>query len=807
LCILGQLCRIPTWARRFNAHPPSLETQTLLTTHNRPMSSSVGKLWDIALSHLLDVNESCVIRVQAVHLLLNLTALPMNPRHSGIFLPPSANQTEQPNGLRPSVSETLRRSLARGSINSTVAELSTQAARRLQSNEREDPDDSTETTTGRDASDETSSVCDRMSAGDRPTATTNDDNDDSSTIDLRLLFNSDLESSEIRNNFAELIQYLQPWFNELFPAAQIERENGEQPPNTNWDLVADNVGVEREGILDPDQVARSALLFHMSSVPRNTLLPCFFNSDGGFYLLGLPALQQLLISLHVLDYLHQLLGTYLPQPLFDPIRWYGLTVSSSRTLTDFPDSVDSELRVGGLATEQSNRQIAGSGTQVASTNSNPNVICTPLLAGAVCQLLVNLLHHLPKFVPAELIRLRIHALLMNVVDPNLLEVVVCGLQTSGGGDSSFSPSTCSPSTPLGRQSPWFVGHKHLVQCFASCLRVLRCQAAMHLATRSALKSDALFLVRLIRSVKNYNHLEVWAPMWHEMFALITCLLLGSDPSDASGDLNVRLILQPLSTRVDCWLEILLALIDRAEMRLNADQSRWSHVRNSSQLCCKQARSALNFFIVVLSHHRPLSLNPVIEALDALHHPEAKALQLVEPDSSSKHNLLVKDASSRQKQPNVVVRLTRRLMTLVSSSSVLLDKTCEVQSVHLTTYRRSLRSALQTLLGCCRSAKAVALEDGILEELVVSTQLLQAKLDLCGLTAAMETNIIDSGAARSRSLGLLSERKKQQTVRQWNVLTDELIAQCEIMHNLVYIYPDARKRAIEAGLPQVMLSCL
>lgn len=73
--------------------------------------------------------------------------------------------------------------------------------------------------------------------------------------------------------------------------------------------------------------------------------------------------------------------------------------------------------------------------------------------------------------------------------------------------------------------------------------------------------------------------------------------------------------------------------------------------------------------------------------------------------------------------------------------------------------------------------------------------------------SVEASLNETLSARANKLNQPPERKKQQASKQWNLLINELIAQCEIMHNLVYVCPDARKRAIEAGLPQVRLfSC-
>ncbi|TPP59909.1 hypothetical protein FGIG_03409 [Fasciola gigantica] len=637
LCILAQLCRIPSWAKHFSSHQISLETQTLLSTHNRCIPQFGGKLWYLALSHLLDANECCAIRVQAVHLLLNLTALPMNPRECGIFLPPSLDRPGHTDvRLRPET----------GAVRGSSQSHSGSTPRNGEAQEEEDlgvvaaESRSVEISTG---------TSDRLPAGDRPTITVTDAEEDANTLDLRVLFNSDLESSEMRENFAELLEYLQPWFNELFSTSETLVDQVESTSDGNGQINVDRG--DRSESLNPSSSGRPSLLLHISEVPRSSLLPCCYDSNGG-------------------------------------------------------DSAECEQHASGCVVEQSSRPNVDSSIQRSGTNDNlvrfpVNVLCTPLLVSALCQLLVNLLHRLPKFMPTELMRLRIHALLMNIVDPNLLEAIASDIENP---QEQQNVST----TRWRAQNTWLAARKHLVHCFANCLQVLRCQAAMHLATRSALKSDALFLARLIRSLKHYSHLEVWAPLWREVFALLTCLMIVLDPG-GSDDQDLRLILQPLSARVDSWLKILLAMVDRAEIQLNSLQSGQSYPRKASQLCCKQARSALNFFIVALSYHRPLLANPVVEAIDALHQEQ----NFNQKDRCKSHHGPCSPSQDLQK-PDIVIRLTRRLMVLVSSSSVLVDKASSGESyVYVVAYRRALRSALQTLLGCCRTAKVVAVEDTFL----------------------------------------------------------------------------------------------
>lgn len=788
LCILAQLCRIPKWAKCFSSCRISLETQTLLSTHKRYIPQFGGKLWNLAFSCLLDANESCAIRAQAVHLLLNLTALPMNPRESGIFLPPAVD--------RPSQTDVRREPEAPADMHiANVAQPSTRSASGSTSRNRTEEDNELgDASVESQSSESTASTSDRMPAGDRPTVTiTNTGDEDSNALDLRVLFRSDLESNEMRENFAELLRFLQPLFNDLFATSETLGDQLESLSNGSTPVIVGR-GEQVEN-LDPSLSDQGVLLLHMSTVPRSSLLPCYFDSNGGFYLSGVSGLQQLLISLNVLDYLRRLLTAYLPQPLLDPTRWNSLTSSGSLNSTEFPDSVERDRQACGRAAEQFFRPNLDSTTQRSGVpNDNPvcsttKLLCTPLLASVVCQLLVNLLHHLPKFVPAELMRLRVHSLLMNIVDPNLLEAIVSGFESFRKKHNAFASRWCAQNT-------WLLTHKHLVHCFANCLQVLRCQAAMHLATRSLLKSDVLFLTRLIRSLKHSYQLDIWAPVWREIFALLTCLMVVPDPSGTVHQ-DLRLILRPLSTRVDSWLEILLAMVNRAELQLGSPQSEQLNSRNPSHVYCKQARSALNFFIVALSHHRPLSENPVVEAIDLLHQVQTtQQKEKCKPNGSS---------SPAQEPPksDIVTRLTRRFMVLVSSSSVLTDKAANREhSVYGIAYRRALRSALQTLLGCCRSAKMVAVADGLLEELVVGTQLLQAKLDLFGLTMSVEASLNEPPSARTNKTNQPPERKKQQASKQWNLLISELIAQCEIMHNLVYVCPDARKRAIEAGLPQL-----
>ena len=42
----------------------------------------------------------------------------------------------------------------------------------------------------------------------------------------------------------------------------------------------------------------------------------------------------------------------------------------------------------------------------------------------------------------------------------------------------------------------------------------------------------------------------------------------------------------------------------------------------------------------------------------------------------------------------------------------------------------------------------------------------------------------------------------EALQTWTALTDEFIAQLEIVHNILYVYPEAKKRAVDAGVAQV-----
>ncbi|KER22373.1 hypothetical protein T265_14873 [Opisthorchis viverrini] len=758
LCILSRICLIPDWAREFTSFEPSVDTKTLLATRSRTLPPSGGRLWCIGISTLFDQKEACSCYAHAVDMLTNLTSLPIDSSRSGIFVLPSVESTYRSVPQAPSLQTRI-----------------TSSGRPLSSEERASTD-----TEALNQSPSAPGANSAISAGDRPTLTTSTQvEEDSEVLDLRDLFNSELDSNELRHNFAELLGYLRPWFSELFV------EGGVQPLNTVTTTTS------------------QPLLIHTSEVPRDTMLPCFSDQYSG-------------------EFTHT------------------TTQIAGATNQQCPNRV---------LTETAHSETAGSHSATSES------LCTPLLVGSICQLLTNLMHHLPHIISTELTRYRIHSLLMNIVDPSLLEVLLkttphtkrpqltsnnridilhdpsnpwstgiihlssafaacirvlrCEASMNKamcaqlGSDARFlarlirsvkhtgllevllktTPHTKRPQLTSNNRidilhdpsNPWSTGIIHLSSAFAACIRVLRCEASMNKAMCAQLGSDARFLARLIRSVKHTECAEFLFPLWQEIFILLTCILMTSEEDEKSTNILARLILRPLSAYVDSWLDIILAMVDHAETELK------SSVQNSS-VFCRRARAALCFLIVSLSKYRPLSSNPIICALDA--GPEARA-------SLSK--------------------LMHRLVSLVTSDFVSTDQISNSSVQHpfsllvssklpspVINYRRTLLTALRTLLGVCRSAKEIALEEGLLEELVINIQLLQAKLDLCCIAASSSsTDVRRPGSARNQTNSDL-----RQATLTWTSLTEELIANFEIVHNLVYVHPEAKKRAIDVGFPQL-----
>ncbi|KAA3673328.1 uncharacterized protein DEA37_0003261 [Paragonimus westermani] len=550
LCILSRVCLVPDWARVFTSFQPSAETRTLLASRGRKLPPSGGRFWAMAISVLLDRREACLCAVQALHLLTNLTTLPIHPRDSGIFLPPehiiddhrSVGLTSLPPTQQTSLSE------SPAVTNSGTAFQQPPAA----------PPTEDEIEINADPSTTDPSV--PLPAGDRPTLIGHMDSDSSSVVDIRDLFNSDLETSELRENLAELFTYLRPWFNDLFqPTYSVSAEPQE--------------GRELDSRFD------QPWLIHTSSIPRDTLLPCCFDTNSGIYLLGLPALQQLLIGQQMFSVFHQVLASYLPQPMLDPFRWNRLisvasaqstTTSAEATNPAHADDVQTAEMITGVDipffTDQSTQRVTVADVHSATAPSAGLVsrFCTPPFVSSVCELFINLMHYLPKFVTSELSRLRINSLLMNIVDPNILDALL-------ESNSTTAVDISVPQEVFPPHSPWFHTAAQLVSAFAMCLRVLRCQAAMHESFRVQLSSDARFLARLIRSLKHTDFADLLAPFWRELFALLTCLLMSppsSTETSQTNDLCLRLIVLPLSSYVHALINIILHMLDRAETDVN-----------------------------------------------------------------------------------------------------------------------------------------------------------------------------------------------------------------------------------------------
>lgn len=91
MSILSRICLVPIWLQRLLTRNISTETRTLLSAHSLEWSSP-GAIWEVAFHFLMDSSESCWVRIMAAQLLINLTALPLNPRDSVMFFPPAINE-------------------------------------------------------------------------------------------------------------------------------------------------------------------------------------------------------------------------------------------------------------------------------------------------------------------------------------------------------------------------------------------------------------------------------------------------------------------------------------------------------------------------------------------------------------------------------------------------------------------------------------------------------------------------------------------------------------------------------------------
>lgn len=89
----------------------------------------------------------------------------------------------------------------------------------------------------------------------------------------------------------------------------------------------------------------------------------------------------------------------------------------------------------------------------------------------------------------------------------------------------------------------------------------------------------LFLKKTI--ILEYIHIV--APLWQEIFLLLICLLTYSNDNDCK-DLNLRLILNPLSSITEQFISILIKLVDLAEFELIVnDNSSLSKISSTSSI--------------------------------------------------------------------------------------------------------------------------------------------------------------------------------------------------------------------------------
>ncbi|KAH8875719.1 Rotatin [Schistosoma japonicum] len=749
LSILSRVCPVPIWLHRLLTRNVSAETRALLSSHSLVWPSP-GALWEIAFHFLLDSSESCWVRIMATHLLINLTVLPLNPRDSVVFFPPATN--EFTSGSPEQIN--LRRPFPFSPVSSNLV---TSGCRTLSNNN-----------VG-------CSIPDPNRAN----------------FDIHDILNSDQSSQKLKDDVTQLMNILKPWTDELF--SQENMSNG----------IDDQMECIPVRITEP---------------PKNTILPVYSDVNTNLYLIGLPALHQLLVSKEFFNYLHLLINLYLPQKMFTLSQWHqfnfpyqntseqtsnNITGLQSSTMMKSSTTHDKAQEMSTLtkttepcSSRSANSALKGGNNDVfinSSSISNPS-ICTPSLLNTVIQLLINLMHHLPKFVLCELKQHRISPLLMNIIDLNLLQAAVSKISISKSNIINTKGLNYDPTGSFAENSC-----QQLIHCYTSCLHVLRCQAAMNEECRVTLASDALFLTRIIMILTvPIDYVDLMAPLWKEIFSLLTCLLIYSNNEELKG-LNLRLILKPLSHVLPNFLNIILTFVDKAELELPIKECKYRH----SVKFCVHARVALQLLTVIMSHQRPISLNPVVDRLE-------KEFKL--GTIKSKH-------PNSDKSLNDIVYLTRRLLQLSNTSrcfalgGITSPRLSNHNSITMIVidYRKAIDNALRTLIGLCHSIKITALEDGFLEESLAKLHLLRAKMELSRTSAHMT---LESERSTSASKQSLSSRRtmehnsdsRQQTLSTWLKLSDEMITNMEILHNLVYMCPEARMRAIDSGIIQVIM-CL
>ncbi|CAH8548598.1 unnamed protein product [Schistosoma rodhaini] len=744
LSILSRICLVPIWLQRLLTRNISTETRTLLAAHAFEWSSP-GAIWEVAFHFLMDSSESCWVRIMATQLFVNLTALPLNPRDSVMFFPPSINEFTPGCSEQTNVCDKFQ--FSRIPFNSA-----TLGCRTTSNNIGYSIHDSNEL-----------------------------------VVDLRDILSSEQSSQQLRDNITQLMNGLKPWTDELFTSEYMMSSIDHQ---------------------------MQSIPVRVSKPPKNTTMPVYSDLNANFYLIGLPALHQLLVSKDFFNYLFRLVISYLPQTMFNLSQWDRLTMPSqgnikktlpgtnltnlqsstmmktATTLDNIQEAVTSTITT--TETTGTDQSVNSANNAISNNSSTSHIpcICTPSLLSTVIHLLINLMHHLPKFVLSELKLHRINPLLMNIIDPNLLQSAI---QQSNISCSTINNKNinCDTTKSLSTKSSC----SQLIQCYANCIHILRCQAAMNEECRMNLISDSLFLTRIIIILTiPISYIDLMAPLWQEIFSLITCLLIYSNNAETKG-LNLRLILKPLTNVLPNFLNIILTFIDKAELEISKE----SKYRHSVKFCA-HARVALQLLVVIMSHQRPVPLNPVVNRLEK---------EYVLDTIKSKH-------PNSDESLNDIVYLTRRLVQLSNSGQCFSqDGTSPRLSSQnsitvIINYRKAIDNALRTLIGICHAIKITALEDGFLEESIAKLQLLRAKMDFCCTNVHVNSESDRSTSCDSKqslssrvSIDQKAERR-HQTVSTWLKLSDEMIANLEILHNLVYMCPEARMRAIESGIIQVII---
>ncbi|VDD76441.1 unnamed protein product [Mesocestoides corti] len=511
----------------------------------------------------------------------------------------------------------------------------------------------------------------------------------------------------------------------------------------------------------------------------NPLVPVFVEPYTQIHIVGVGAIHCMLEVFDFFPSLHLLLENYHALPTLKSDLWRGL---SSRCCTSTMSSEERSIEP---------LQVRGSPS-------------TPLLVNRVCSLLVNLSQILPSLCLARCRHHQLLTLLMNMIDPSLLETLNDG-----------------------------VAGRALASAFSEILRFFRSLLAASAQERLFFLSDCRFLTLLVNclTIPPQSAVNMEA-LWQETMLFFVALL--EPETEDPEDLLLRNALHPLAARVRQWGGLVVArVIRRAVDAINASRRPTDASGDTSRSAVFDLiHTALAFLAVVLSRRASRTLEVIKQESDSgptsikswhsssLEEQSTPTARFDNPIPAALDGTTVQDVDGRDVPLSGLLAValipihTALPQVRIDLDGSLLDDTGVVGGIlqhgltfgHREAHRQAVHSALKILLCTSPHAKLAALEADFMTNLFGKCRSVVEKLTLIlrHPIKLRNTGSLESAKVPSEASASTASEKRVVEGRHlaWQYLTDDLLGYLELLGNMIYGSAEIKQAAIEAGLPKL-----